>query len=291
MFRWLTVATIMFVFTCAGATQSSAQSPPAASATTMPAAAPAAAPARFNMYDGQWHVAAAPYLWLPRINATLNVPPVLNSDGSIAIGAGPSNYLKSVNGAAMLTALARKGNFALLGDLMYLNLSQNTVTSRTANTLQGPLTATVQTQARLTEVIVTGGAAYTVAHQGGSNLDLMLGLRYFGVSGALGVQAYPGAPLPALAASTTKTSSGANAVFGMSGNVALGGRWFIPYYLDAGTGSANFTWMGWGGIGFGSPSNGVVLVYKNLYYNHNGQGQLDNNLNMGGPALGYIFRF
>jgi hypothetical protein len=287
---------VMFFFMCAGASPALAQSSPASAPTTAPttpapASAPAAAPAKFDMFDGQWHFAVAPYLWLPRINGTLNAPALLNSDGSIAVSAGPSSYLKSVTGGVLLTALARRGNFGLIGDLVYLNASQSTANLRTVNTLRGPLTTTVQTQERLTETIFTGGASYTVVRRAGSSLDVLLGFRYLAVGGALGVQAYPPPPLPALAASRTGTGSGANAVFGTYGNVALSDRWFVPYYIDAGTGSADFTWMGWAGIGYGSPYNGIVLVYKNLYYNHNGQGLLDNNVDMGGPALGYVFRF
>src|SRR5689334_22901047 len=85
-----------------------------------------ASAAELNMWDGNWHYDFALYGWFPGIKGTFNVdlppgviipPPGLNVSHSAQVS--PNNYLSSLQFAAMLAGEARKGNGAIIADLIY----------------------------------------------------------------------------------------------------------------------------------------------------------------------------
>ena len=90
-----------------------------------------------DMFDGTWHFSATPYLWLPDVNATLNYP--LGRSGSISVDATPGGYLQYLDLAAMFTGEARKGEWSVFTDYIYLHFSADRspvrfVTDPTGNT-------------------------------------------------------------------------------------------------------------------------------------------------------------
>ena len=73
-------------------------------------------------FDGKWHFTLTPYLWLPAFNGTLTYQNPAGSGGSLSATAEPSNYLQSLNFAAMLGGEARKGDALIFTDYIYLHL-------------------------------------------------------------------------------------------------------------------------------------------------------------------------
>ncbi len=74
--------------------------------------------------DGdQWRFALTPYLWLPNVDGTLkfSVPP--GAGGSPSVEVGPNSYLENLDFALMLAGEARRGNWAIISDLIYLDFS------------------------------------------------------------------------------------------------------------------------------------------------------------------------
>ena len=67
-------------------------------------------------------------------------------------------------------------------------------------------------------------------------------------------------------------------------------NWFIPYYVDMGTGDSTFTWQGMGGIGYKFGNVGVVAAYRYLYWKFDDNKVLDK-LDFSGPMIGMVFRF
>ncbi len=74
-----------------------------------------------NMWDGQWHVEASPYGWLPWLYTSVQLPPIAGG-GNPTIETQPSQYLKHLNLAAFLDGTLRKGDWAIWTDLAYFNL-------------------------------------------------------------------------------------------------------------------------------------------------------------------------
>src|SRR5215470_14761914 len=89
-------------------------------------AASTTAAAEIDPWDGQWHYDLAIYGWLPSIRSTvtLTLPreDITLPAGSVSATVHPSNYLSSLRFAAMFSAEARKGDYAILTDLNYVDL-------------------------------------------------------------------------------------------------------------------------------------------------------------------------
>ena len=74
-----------------------------------------------DMFDGNWHFSVTPYLWLPYIDGTVNYS--VGRGGSISAEADPGNYLQSFDFAAMLIGEARKGEWSVFTDYIFLHFS------------------------------------------------------------------------------------------------------------------------------------------------------------------------
>lgn len=67
-----------------------------------------------------------------------------------------------------------------------------------------------------------------------------------------------------------------------------GGRWFIPYYADIGTGDSDLTWQVLTGVGYAFDWGDLSLSIRGLSYEFD---QDDADLRMTGPALEVSFRW
>lgn len=79
-------------------------------------------------------------------------------------------------------------------------------------------------------------------------------------------------------------------ILGAKGRLALNDRWFLPYYLDVGTGDTDLTWQAFGGIGYEFDWGEVSLTYRYLVYDQ-GSDKILQDVAFGGPKLGIVFRF
>jgi hypothetical protein len=96
---------------------------------------------------------------------------------------------------------------------------------------------------------------------------------------------------PNRSGSLSESGSVWDGIVGVTGNISLSKRWYIPYYLDVGTGESDFTWQAIGGIGFRAAKwMDLALVYRYLAWNFDPDMVIDD-LDFSGPAFGAIFRF
>ena len=258
-----------------------------------PAHAQAVAP------SNQWIFSITPYLWLPNINGTLkyNVPP--GAGGSPEVETGPNDYLENLQAVIMISGEARKDRWSVFTDLIYLGFSDEESSVKSVN-FGGSLVSSsvnVATSSSFRGTAWTLGTGYAVQTGQAVMLDIFGGLRYFSleastdwqlavaITGPGGGQTFP---------RTGSISEGADlwdGIVGVRGRVLLGSSdWSIPYYLDVGASSSNWTWQGMLGIAYSFKWGGVTLAYRNLYYDQNND-KLIQDLRFTGPALGLTFRF
>jgi hypothetical protein len=82
-----------------------------------------------NMWDGQWHYDATLYGWVPWIYNLVDPPPIAGG-GSQTITTEPHQYLKYVEGGALVQGTVRKGDWNLWTDFVFLNLNAGTTHTR-----------------------------------------------------------------------------------------------------------------------------------------------------------------
>ncbi len=182
---------------------------------------------------------------------------------------------------------ARKGKWSLLTDVIYMELEADSTANVTLPIGPG-VSVTTNTNTNLDSWIIQFAGGYNLLTKGKSNLDLVVGARYisFDLDLALSSQAIQ-ARYRTLAASESLWDG----FVGVKGNIGLSKRWYLPYYLDIGTGESDLTWQAIGGVGFRAAKwIDVVLVYRHLEWDLE-SGRVIDDVSFSGPTIGAIFRF
>ncbi len=118
-----------------------------------------------------WQTALALYGWFPTIGGSLKYP--LPSGDVADVEADPGDYLQNLQFAFMGSFVARKNDWSILADLIYLDLSGQ----KGKATVSGfDLNADNSLKGTLFQL----AGAYTVARGESANLDVLVGLRYAG---------------------------------------------------------------------------------------------------------------
>ncbi len=253
--------------------------------------------------DDQWTFAVKPYLWLPNVNGTLkyDIPP--SNGGGPAVDLG--NYiLQNLSFAIMVSGEARKGNWAIVTDLVYLDVNSQDSTVKSVDFALAPggripvtASADLGTKSSLSGELWELAGSYTMAHNDKSSIDVLGGFRYLSIQASTSWQlaadvAGPGPDQTfGRSGSISQRTDPWDFIIGVRGFVGLGsGSWAIPYYLDGGVGSSSLTWQTVAGIQYRFHWGDVQLSYRYLYYNMKGDG-LMKGVSFAGPGLGINFRF
>ena len=99
--------------------------------------------------------------------------------------------------------------------------------------------------------------------------------------------------LPLAAAGSSRVSESMwDGIIGVKGRASFGANheWFVPYYLDIGTGQSDFTWQGIIGIGYQFHWGAITAAWRYLDYEFKSGKPLES-LNLSGPLVGVTFRW
>ncbi len=116
---------------------------------------------------------------------------------------------------------------------------------------------------------------------------MLAGARYFNAETDLSLKASGPFAADENASSSTTIWNG---IIGVEGRIALGKRWYVPYYLDIGTGDSDFTWQGVAGINYEWHWGGLALTYRYLDFDQGDAVPL-KSMSMAGPEIGIYFNF
>jgi len=99
-------------------------------------------------------------------------------------------------------------------------------------------------------------------------------------------------PAPGRAGSLEANETNWDAIVGVKGRAMLGAerKWFIPYYLDVGTGESKLTWQAMGGLGYSFGSWDLFAAWRYLDYEFK-SGDKVEDLNFNGPGVALQFRW
>lgn len=237
-----------------------------------------------------WQFSLTPYLWVPYIDADLG----FETGGSDGATVDMSNLLKHLSGAFFLNATASKGKWGLFTDLVYCDFSKadSSVTNVTVPGRGSEVPLNAGTTTDLTGYMFSLAGSYALARAPGLSFDLLGGVRYTHIGATLNWSfTTPVEDLPARVGSAGRGVDLWDGVVGVSGRMALrGSPWFVPLYLDAGTGSSTFTWQGLLGVGYAFRWGDVLLAYRYLSFQQGGEAGV-RQLSFSGPGLGATFRF
>jgi len=237
-----------------------------------------------------WEFSLTPYLWLPHVDAAMRYETPGNGGSSVDL----TNLLQHLNAALFLSGEARRGRWGLAADLVFCDFQKEgsnvTNVGRPGGENEVPVNTATTTSLTGYMVSVTGN--YSLRRSADGNLDLLAGLRYTHIGTTLDWSF--AASVDGLPARTGSAGQGVDlwdGVVGVRGHAKFGdGKWFVPYYLDAGAGTSKFTWQGMLGVGYSFGWGDLLLVYRYLSFEQGDEHPVQH-FYLSGPALGATFRF
>lgn len=264
--------------------------------------------------DDGWHFSLAPYVWLPTINGELHFqarsrpglpggggPPVEGRLVTVSTELGPNDYLTHLEMALMLAGTARNGRWSLNGDLIYLNLAsqKSRVGSVGGSSQRIPvgLEVNLGTETDLKTGVLTALAGYEVLNTKRASGAILFGARYVDVDADLHWDLQLDVTGTDFVldrrGDVSRDEDRLDAVVGVKGRLWLDDaqRWYVPYYLDAGSGSSELTWQAMTGVAYAFQRSEFLFVYRHLEYSSDDAEDLVQDLTLSGPAIGWAFRF
>ena len=244
-----------------------------------------------------WQFNAYLYGYLPRVDTTAT----LTGPGGI-----PINVDTSVSASEILQHLkmgflgaleAQKGSWGAFTDVMYLNVGGLNSEShiQRIGAIGLPVDVSASTSFDMKSTVWTLAGSYRVIAQPDSTLDVLAGARLLDVKQNMGFQLSGNVgpiPLPGRQGSADVSKSIWDAIVGVKGQFSLSAdrKWFLPYYLDVGTGQSQLTWQGIGGIGYAYSWGSLTAVWRYMDY-HGKSGEPIDTLSFNGPMFGVAFHW
>lgn len=258
------------------------------------AGAPLATQAQTAPKADGWQSNLTLYAWFPGFSGSTNFP---TGEGGPAINVNAENILENLKFTFMGTLDVHNGRWGVFNDVIYMNVGTNKSDSRDFSIGGGgvPASLTASLNYDLKTWVWTVAGEYRMISSPAYTMDVLAGARMinleqtldYGFSGDLGNTAISGRTG---SASVSKTNW--DAVIGVKGRYAFGDKreWFVPYYLDVGTGQSDLTWQGAIGLGYQFSWGAVSALYRYLDYDF-GTGSKVEDLSASGPQIGVTFSF
>jgi len=224
--------------------------------------------------EQDWEYEGAVYLWGASIGGTT----VAGDDVDISF----SDLIRNLDMAFIGTFAARKDQWGLFADLIYLNVSDDIQT--TANIIDRPVT--LKTGVDLKGFITTLGGSYRVLDTDATSLRLLAGARYLKLDTELKFNLGEGR----LPRTVSESGSVWDGIVGIRGQADLNDQWYLTYYADVGGGDSKRTWQMLVGVNYRFERVDAVFGYRYLDWDFDDSDAFDD-LNLSGPFAGVKFRF
>lgn len=245
-----------------------------------------------------------PYVWLPQIDGTFKYGLPNNVGGSVNVDSNPSSYLQGLNFAGMVSAEVHYGRFSVIGDAVYVNLSNGSSHLKTGNFAavpSNPVTAgaDLNTSTRVAAGIWSLGAGYTLLQGDWGNLDAIAGFRALTISARTNYYGKVTFTGPRGGTATLFGPGGGlsdygviwNGVFGLRGRIRIGESGFaIPFYGDVGGGGSNPTFQLAAGVAYQTRWADLSLGWRYMKFQQDSS-YTTRSLALNGPYLAASFRF
>jgi len=225
--------------------------------------------------DDNWHLTGELYLWGASISGTTRI------GGDIDVGI--DDLLDNLDFAMMGGLEARKGKWSLIGDVIYLDVSADKSGSLTDLGL-ATVTADVGVEGWVSNLL----AGYNLANTETASADVVFGARYLDVDAKLNISVTSPVQTPGLDFSGGVDSW--DGVVGLRGGIGLSKSFYIPYYVDVGTGQADFTWQAILGIGYQPKWGEITLAYRHIEWEFDSD-SIINDISLSGPGISFRYNF
>ena len=255
---------------------------------------PAAHAANFDPFDGDVHPSFSFYGWLPGVSLDTRYKLPDNIGGGSVVNKSDGNIFDNLSGAFMMSGDVWAGQWGFFGDFAWVKFDNEDGHLRTFDGAN--LDAGLKTSWDLKGGVVTLAGLYNLGHGGGSYTDVVFGGRYLWIKGNVhwDFTATGGGGIVGLADSgkLSRDANSGDAIIGLRGNWAFGpgGGWYIPYYIDVGTGSSKWTTSANLGVGYLYDWGNIAFVWRDLRYKQDNDEFL-RKFDLDGPSFSIGWQF
>jgi len=236
----------------------------------------------------EWKFQAIIYGYFPDIRGSSTFASEIGRDG---ITVDAHTILENLKFAFMGTFEAQKGRWGFLTDLLYMDVGSSK--SQTRNLSVGrvelPAGVTANLNLDIKSTVWELAGSYRLSADPTAPFDVIAGARMLDVKQTLGWEfsADLGPAQPSRSGSKEIKATNWDGIIGVKGRLAFGPNreWFVPYYLDVGTGDSDLTWQAIGGLGYSFHWGDVIAGWRYLDYNFKSSSKLEN-MNLSGPIVG-----
>ena len=229
-----------------------------------------------------WQFRATLYGYFPSIEGTTRfATPVSDMEAD--------DLIENTEFAAMGSCEVQKGRFGGFTDVIYMDVgdSIDDATSLGQGSIPLPPGVTADASLDVRAWAWTIAGTYRAVSTARTTLDLFAGARLLDAEADLALALNVGPPLAGQA-----SRDNWDGIVGVKGQLRFGtdGRWFVPYYLDIGTGDSDMTAQLATGVGYTIGHAEVFGAWRYLDYDLGSDAGM-KDLDFSGPAVGRSWRF
>ena len=244
--------------------------------------------------SGKWQFAATLYAYLPSIGGKIAFPV---DAGGASINVDADAIIDNLNFTFMGAFDAHNGRWGVFTDLLYLDVSGSSSNTRefSIGRIGLPASTTADLSLDLKGLVWSLAGEYRVVSDAAWTVDVLAGARLFDVKPTLGwsINGDLGPiSIPSRSGSKEVDESVWDGIVGVKGRYRFGENraWFVPFYLDVGTGQSDLTWQGATGVGYSFRWGDALAMWRYLDYNFK-SGKVIEDMSFNGPMLGVTFRW
>jgi hypothetical protein len=200
-----------------------------------------------QMGPDDWQFRAMIYGYLPTIDGSTKFPAGTGSDVSV----NANQIIGHLKFTFMGSLEAQKGRWGAFTDVLYLNVggSKSGTRDLTIGGVELPAGITANASLDIKGTVWTLAGNYRVLATPESSFDAFAGARLLSVKERLGWEFSANiGPIvgPGQAGSSEAKLDNWDGIVGVKGRFNFGPsrEWFVPYYVDVGTGDSRLTWQG-----------------------------------------------
>jgi hypothetical protein len=241
-----------------------------------------------------WQFGAQIYLFIPSIDGESGFPPS-ESDPGVSVDVG--QIIDTLQFVFMGSLEARKGRWGAMTDVIYLNVGGDASGTRdlTIGGTPVPVTASASVDYDLDGWLWMIAGEYMVISQSSHTMDIFSGARMFEVEQGVGWDLQGdigGIPEAGRTGSAQAKRTNWDAIVGVKGRWRSRAEspWFVPYYLDVGTGESDYTWQTMAGVGYSWQWIETLAGWRYLDYEL-GEGRPLSSLSLNGPLVSVNFHW
>ena len=241
-----------------------------------------------------WRFQAVVYVYLPSVDGETTFS---GSGGSDSAGVDASKLLENLNLAFMGSFEADKGPWGAFADVIYVDFGDSESPSRDFSLGGGTLPVGVNASLRydLNGWLWTLAGAWHAASTPDRELSVIGGARLIDIDQTIAWQLggnIGSVALPDRAGDRTAEVNNWDAIVGLKGRAMLGTdhHWFLPYYVDVGTGESSLTWQAMFGLGYAFGWGSIIGAWRHIDYDMK-SGRSIESLSFDGPGVAVAFRW